>query len=146
MGSTGLVVITWDAPIGTPTRTPSITPTPTRTRSLTSTVSATNSPSSGATPSTSASASVSPFCAPSVFRQFPFKTLDGDGASAPLLLRSERDCQRACCDVPACQGYTMDSNTLLLGGSFAPCYLFTNVTQLVPNAFGVSGVKFAGNS
>ena len=142
----GLVAIAWDAPVGTPSHTPSWTPTSTQSESLSGSPSRTASGTAGATPSISATASVSPYCNPSVYRTFEYSTFDGVRAAAPRLLQSERDCQRACCDVLSCQAYTFDSNTILLGGSWAPCYFLRNVTQIVPNPAFASGVKFANNS
>lgn len=69
---------------------------------------------------------MSPYCHADRFRVLPMSNLDGAEAASPQLLRSERDCQRACCDEPACEAYTWDRNTILLGGSFAPCYFLSN--------------------
>ena len=69
---------------------------------------------------------MSPYCNPSVYRSFPNANIDGPDAAPPQLLRSERDCQRACCDIAGCQAYTFDRYTIMLGGSFAGCFFLTN--------------------
>jgi hypothetical protein len=145
-GGSGLVVLQWWQPDPSPSGTPSRTPTPSRSRSLSATATPTASATSLATRSVTATATVSPYCAPSVYRTFTYRSFDGEPAGAPQLLTSERDCQRACCDVPGCEAYTFDSNTVLLGGSWAACYFLRNVTQIVPNPLVASGLKYANNS
>ena len=146
ISGTGLVMITWNEPIGSRSQTPSQPPSPTRPSSWSITRTSTLSGTAGTTRSFTATASVSPYCNPSVYRSFPNRNVDGLDAAAPALVASERDCQRACCDIPTCQVYTFDRNTMVLGGSFAPCYFLANITQLVPNPGYVSGVKYANNS
>ena len=40
-----------------------------------------------------------------------------------------------------CTGYSFNSVQLLLGGLVAPCFMLTNVTQIVPNHLCSSGVR-----
>lgn len=83
-------------------------------------------------------------CTAGAFRTFLNSDLVGtplaDGGEL-LLLPSERACQRACCTTAGCQGYSFPvALQLMSGGAPAPCYLMTNITQLVPNHVMASGV------
>ena len=59
----------------------------------------------------------------------------GESVTLPV----ESACRQACCDAAACDGYSFDAGTAkLLGG--AGCYLYVNITQLVPSSGYASGV------
>ena len=62
---------------------------------------------------------------------------------APVMLSSESSCRRACCDTPSCDGYTFAAGDASLGAGgtgIANCYLYRNITQLVPSSLVASGV------
>jgi len=50
-----------------------------------------------------------------------------------------------CCATPPCDAYAYQAGDLLTGGS-APCYLYTNVTALVPVSIMTSGMLTAAYS
>jgi hypothetical protein len=83
-------------------------------------------------------------CAASIFRALPrtdlVGSLAGPASGAAELLASEAACRQACCDAPACDGYAYDAGAALFQPN-APCYLFVNVTQLIPNNGYASGVR-----
>lgn len=61
----------------------------------------------------------------------------------PVLLSSEQTCRQACCDAPACDGYVFAIGDASLGAGgtgIASCYLYVNITQLVPSSLVASGV------
>jgi hypothetical protein len=97
------------------------------------------------TPSVTATASPSPYCAPALFRALPrfdvVGTLVGTALSpgGPVLQPAEIACRQACCDAALCDGYSFDAATAAQL-SQGRCYLFVNITQLVPNNNMVSGV------
>lgn len=88
-------------------------------------------------------------CLPGLYYLQPFTELSGAVVSATLattgsalLLPSEADCRQACCDAPACDGYSYAGELRALSPSgSAGCYLFVNVTQLVPSVMMASGVR-----
>jgi hypothetical protein len=100
------------------------------------------------TPSSSRSPSPTPYCAPSLFRSLPRMDLVGSlvgtaltpGAAAPAV--SELACRQACCDAPACDGYAFDASALRWHVA-GECYLYVNVTQLVPSSGYASGLREA---
>ena len=82
---------------------------------------------------------------PSLFRPLPRTDLVGTLVGTALtpgeatLVASEVACRQACCDAPACDGYSFSAEVALYHVS-APCYLLVNITQLVPNNSFKSGV------
>ena len=94
----------------------------------------------------SASPSSTPYCAPSLFRPLPRTDLVGTlvgSALAPgeaTLVPSASACRQACCDAPLCDGYSFEAGAALMHSAAAPCYLYANVTQLIPNSAFASGV------
>ena len=62
---------------------------------------------------------------------------------------SESACRQSCCDAPSCDAYTFASNDLALatrqGLAYpdASCFLYTNVTALVPSSYSTSGALFS---
>ena len=52
------------------------------------------------------------------------------------LLPSSGACLAACCNLPACTGVAFDQGTVDAGtvSGSADCYLYANVTQLVPSS------------
>ena len=122
----GQVTLTWLQPIGSPSFSPTRIPSATPSASRPPSSSPTATRSAASTASISATATLSPYCLPSTYRAFPNSNVDGGDAAPPQLVRSEWDCARVCCDLPACQAYTFDRNTILLGGSHAGCFLLAN--------------------
>ena len=125
-GGFGQVTLTWVQPVGSPSFSPTRIPSATPSASLPPSSSPTATRSAASTVSISATATLSPYCLPSTYRAFPNSNMDGGDAAPPQLVRSEWDCARACCDVPACQAYTFNRDTILLGGSHASCFLLAN--------------------
>jgi len=105
------------------------------------TVSAPTRPSS--TPS--ASPSSTPYCPPSLFRPLPRTDLVGTlvgSALAPgdaTLVASVAACRQACCDAPVCDGFSFDANAARSHAE-SSCFLYANVTQLIPSSGYASGV------
>jgi len=61
----------------------------------------------------------------------------------PVLLPSDRSCRQACCDAPACDGYAFafgDASLGLGGSGIASCFLYINITQLIPSSGYSSGI------
>jgi hypothetical protein len=90
-------------------------------------------------------------CAASLFRAVPYTDLGGTrlGVStlgapgAPAWHLSEEACRIACCATAACTGYAFalhDPAHRYLATP-APCFLFANVTQLIPSSGYTSGVR-----
>ena len=105
-------------------------------------LSAPTQPSPSATPSPSPT----PYCQSSLFRPLPRTDLVGSLVGTaltpgePVALPSEAACRQACCDAAACDGYSFDASY----GMFNPlahCYLFVNVSQLVPSNNMVSSIR-----
>ena len=99
-----------------------------------------------------------PYCMASLYRALPrtdlVGTLTGNawypGASLPAT--SEAACRQACCDAPVCDAYTFSSGDLQFALSqfstnpVGECYLYTNVTALVPNSAFSSGALLSSYS
>lgn len=158
--SAGLVSISW-LPIVTPTASlpasSSMEPSPPASPSWTPSAALSSSSSPSLTPSPSVSLTAMPTvsltgsahaaCPATLFRTFPSHDLVGTpataatgGPSGATLAASESDCQRACCASPDCTGYAFSAFMQQLVGPTAPCFLLSNVTQLVPNHFLTAGV------
>ena len=108
-------------------------------------------PSETPTPSQSSTPfhtpSVTPYCAPALFRSLPRTDLVGalvGTAHAPGALSlqpSVEACRQACCDAPACDGFAFSVGDLAITSvGAAGCYLYVNVTQLVPSSGYASGM------
>ena len=108
-------------------------------------------PSESRTPSHSPSPSPTPtptpYCAPALFRPLPRTDLVGvlvGTAHAPGALSlqpSVEACRQACCDAPACDGFAFSVGDLAITSvGAAGCYLYVNVTQLVPSSGYASGM------
>ena len=109
-------------------------------------------------PSGTLTASPTPACFASLYRSLPRTDLVGTlmgnawypGTSLPT--SSESACRQACCDAPVCNAYTFASNDLqlLLSQSstnpVASCFLYTNVTALVPSSVVTSGALLSAYS
>ena len=99
-----------------------------------------------ASTSRSATPSPTPYCQPALFRALPrtdlVGTLVGTALSPgqPVALPSEASCRQACCDAAACDGYSFEASHAALEGR-AHCFLYVNITQLVPNSFVASSVR-----
>ena len=106
---------------------------------------ATPSPSAAPTPGHAA-------CAPALFRALSRTDLVGtpvggaarDAVGTPALVTSEETCRVACCAVAGCSGYSYvlhDPARRLSAAPASLCFLFANVTQLVPANTMVSGIR-----
>jgi len=74
-------------------------------------------------------------------------SLVGSGTSpfSAFLAPSESLCQRACCNAEACTAYSFAAATLLVAAE-AQCFLYVNVTALVPNSLINSGALISAYS
>ena len=102
------------------------------------------------TPTPSPSASPTPFCWPSLYRALPRMDLVGTLAGSALfpntvfLAATENDCRQSCCDAPACDSYTFAAPALQFSATgSASCFLYVNITALVPSSTVTSGVLFS---
>ena len=95
------------------------------------------------------SPSTHPYCATTLFRALPrmdlVGTLVGTALSPGTLVTvpSEAACRLACCDAPSCDGFafTAGDASLAPGGSgLASCFLYANITQLIPSSIVSSGI------
>ena len=93
----------------------------------------------------SATPSVTPYCEPSLYRPLPRTDLVGTLVGTALtpgeatLVASEAACRQACCDAAACDGYAFDASSGRQHSS-GECFLYVNVTQLIPSSGYASGV------
>ena len=96
--------------------------------------------SSSTTATPSWTPSTTPYCAPSLFRPLPRTDLVGSlvgtalSPGEPVRVSTDTACRKECCDAPACDGYSFVRGV-------NDCYLFVNVSQLVPNNGMVSGLR-----
>ena len=102
----------------------------------------TPSASSTSTPSPS----TTPYCWPSLYRTLLRTDLVGTlvgsavDPAAIVMAPTDGDCRQACCDAPECTAYSFASaNVGRLAVPGAQCFLFVNVTALVPNNLMTSG-------
>ena len=51
---------------------------------------------------------------------------------------AQQACEEACCQQPGCVGYSV--GVFVPGAGFDNCFLYANVTELMPSAAFVSGV------
>ena len=91
--------------------------------------------------------SSTPYCALSLFRTLPrmdlVGTLVGTALSpgTPTLVSSLGDCRQACCDAPACDGFSFGTgDASFIAGGAAGCFLYVNISQLIPNSAFSSGI------
>jgi hypothetical protein len=111
-------------------------------------IAATAAPTPAApTPSASPSHQPAPADCPSTaFRGFPrmdlVGTLVGSAPGQPSVgVASEAACRIACCAAgPTCEGYSFDTGSLRYHAA-GECFLFANVTQLMPANMMASGVR-----
>jgi N-acetylneuraminic acid mutarotase len=106
------------------------------------------SPSNAATPSVSPSATAAGL----LFRSLPRMDLVGSpvGAAAFYSTAGEAACRSACLATPGCDAYAFSAGVLAAfaanqgqPGDTAPCYLYTNVTALIPSSPMTAGVLLA---
>ena len=88
-----------------------------------------------------ASPSGTPYCAEGEYQYFPGHDIDGVAALGAAVVASERDCARACCDVPGCDGYAFVNDMLLLRGGAGNCAFIGNVSGVVRNRLLNGGVR-----
>ena len=93
------------------------------------------------------SPSPSPYCMPSLFRFLPRMDLVGTlvgNALAPgalSLTPSLHACRQACCDAPICDGFSFAVGEHASSATgVASCFLYVNITQLVPSSVISSGI------
>jgi hypothetical protein len=98
-------------------------------------------------PSSSSTPSPTPYCAPALFRQLPRMDLVGALVGTALtpgalaLTPSLEACRQACCDAPACDGFSFAVSELAISPTgVAGCFLYVNVTQLIPSSVISSGL------
>lgn len=98
-------------------------------------------------PSPSATPSSTPYCAPSLFRPLPRTDLVGSLVGTALspgvlsLQPSIEACREACCDAPVCDGFAFAASELAISSvGAAGCFLYVNITQLIPSSGYASGV------
>ena len=112
----------------------------------------------GVPPSTTPAVSPtpSPGCAP-LYRALPRMDLVGTLVGTPkhpstsFPSPSESGCRQSCCDSPVCDAYTFAAsdlqNAIFQGQSpFAQCFLYANVTALVPSSAFASGAMHSAYS
>ena len=128
------------SPPATPSRSasPPSSGTPTGTLTLRASASTTATGSLTATPT--ASPSGTPYCATGEYQYFPGYDVDGNATLGAASVGSERDCARACCDVPACDGYSFVNNQFVRL-SEANCIFVGNVTGIARNRLLNGGVR-----
>ena len=85
-------------------------------------------------------------CSPSLFRSLPRIDLVGTLVGTAMepgvrvLLVSEAACRQACCDAPACDGFSFAASELRPWSPQASCFLLVNITQLIPSSGYSSGI------
>ena len=102
------------------------------------------------TPAPTPTPSSTPYCLPSHYRGLPRMDLVGSlvGSAlfpgADVLTTDEGACRQACCDAPVCNAYSFAAATLRSSATgTASCFLFVNVTALVPSNGMSSGVLYS---
>ena len=96
--------------------------------------------------------SVSSMCNSSSYRPLPGMDVFGPMVSKPMPLQSEELCQAACCATPFCTAYSFIASDLLMGPTssngvvLAPCFLYSNITALVPSSGMSSGALYSSYS
>lgn len=124
----------------TPSRSgsPPLSGSPTGTLTRAASASATATPS--VTPSATATPSVSPYCAESEYAYYPGYDVDYATSLGAALTASERDCARACCDVPRCDAYAF-SPWARADAVTANCFFAGNVTGVGRNSLMAAGLR-----
>ena len=81
-------------------------------------------------------------CSASLYRALPRMELVGSPMGSAQWLRSEESCRIACCATSSCQGFSWQADDPAARFLSTPsaCYLFSNVTQLMPSNGYSSGV------
>jgi len=124
-------------------------PTPSRSRSplasgtptgtLTLRASASTTATGSFTSTSTRSPSGTPYCSVSEYQYFTGYDVEGNVTLGAATLDTERDCARACCDVPACDGYSYVFNDARVGA--ANCFFHGNVSGIVRNRLLNGGVR-----
>jgi hypothetical protein len=119
--------------IGTPTS----SRTPTSSLTLRASASTTESPT--LTPTFTPTSSRSPYCSVQQYVYYSGHDVTGSASLGAASVSTERDCARACCDVPLCDAYAFANGILALGASQSNCFFVGNVTHVFPSrAFSVA--------
>ena len=99
------------------------------------------------TPTMTPSATSLFYCDPSIFRSLSRMDLVGTlvgtalAPGLPVSLFSEVFCRQACCDAAFCDGYAFATGDVsFVNGGPASCFLYVNITQLIPNSAFSSGI------
>ena len=97
--------------------------------------------------SSTPSPSSTPYCQDALFRVLPRMDLVGTlvgtalTPGAPTLVSSLGDCRQACCDAATCDGYSFATgDASFINGGIAGCFLYVNITQLIPSSVVSSGI------
>ena len=87
------------------------------------------------------------YCVSTLFRSLPHMDLVGVVVGtamtpgAPVLTASYAACRQTCCDAPVCDGFSFASgDASFVSGGTASCFLYANITQLVPSSGYSSGI------
>ena len=105
-----------------------------------------------ATPSPSAAPTPGYACPAALFQLLPGRDLLGtrlggaarDAPGTPAWATSEETCRVACCAVAGCSGYSYvlhDPARRWLATPASLCFLYANVTELVPSSTMASGIR-----
>jgi hypothetical protein len=127
------------SPPASPSRSVSPPGSGTPTGTLTLRASASATATSSLTASATRSPSGTPYCAVGEYQYFPGYDVDGNVTLGVAVVASERDCARACCDVPACDGYSYSINTAAV--TAANCFYVAHVSGIVRNRLLNGGVR-----
>lgn len=125
---------------GTTSRSGSPPPSSSPTGTLTLRASASGTASSTYSTTASLSPSGTPYCAESEYHYFRGYDVDGNATLGSASIGSERECARACCDVPGCDAYAFSSYAAAVG-SLPSCFFVGNVTGLLRNHPLAAGIR-----
>ena len=96
--------------------------------------------------------SVPSTCNSSIYRPLPGMDVFGPLVAKPMVLQSEGLCQVACCATPLCSAYSFMASDLNIGVAtsgyvpLASCFLYANITALVPSSGMASGALYSAYS
>lgn len=125
-----------ETPPSTSTASLTLTPRPTRSSNPTNTATSTGTLTRLASASTTATPSGTPFCASDAYAYHAGFDVSGAAALGSATVGVERDCARACCDVPGCDAYAFAVSQPVMN-----CFLVGNVTLIIPNHVLNSGIR-----
>lgn len=79
---------------------------------------------------------MSPYCSVEDYRYFAHSDVAGNQSLGAALVETERECARACCDVPGCDGYSF--STFTHGSN---CFFVGSVTYVTHSHAFSSGIR-----